>query len=189
MTRLVHPTGPHRGLRGGDVVAGERGGIDGRGSGQLGGGRHARRASCAVIESRSSGGARRRRGQRNRGGHRPAGRCRSGHRTELELVCRRGRGDICGGNGIGGTQGHFRLGRRGVGRAANGGGRRENRVQYPNALSRGSAAIGQGKIFFSHDGAVRSCPRRDTPDPHAAASNGRRSDTGGKGIIKRQVSG
>ena len=189
MTRFLHPLGCHRGLRGGDVVAGERGGIDGRGSGQLGGGRHARWASSAVIESSSRGGARRRRRQRNRCGHRPAGRCRSGHRTELELAHRRGRGYVLCGNGIGRAQGHLRLGRRVAELAANGGWRRENRVQHPNALTRRSAARGQGKIFFSHDGAVGSCPPGDTPDPHAASADGRRSDTRGKGILERQMSG
>ena len=206
MTSFLHPPGRHRGLRGRDGSAGERAGIDGRSSGQLGGGRHARWASCAVIESSSRGGTRRRRRQRNRGGHRPSGRCRSGQRTELQLVHRRGCSDVLGWNGIGRAQGHLRLCRRVAELTSNGGWRIENRVQHPNALARGSAARGQWQILFPSNISERIrptifryiCPRGDTPDPHVFragrvtgnSANLRPIHTGGKGILeRRQVSG
>ena len=166
MTGFLHPTGRHSGLRGGDGIAGEFVGIDGCGSAQFRGGRYASPASAGIESDEPREGARRR--SRNRDGHRPAGRCRSGHRTELEPVHRRGRGDVLGGNCIGGAQGQLR-----GGRAVKGGWRRESRVQLPNALSGGSAARGQGKIFFSHDDTVCSCPGRETPDEHVTSANGR----------------
>ena len=204
MTSFLHPTGRHSGLRGGDGIAGERAGIDGRGSYQVGGGRHVRRASCAVIESSSRGGACRRRRQRNRDGNRPCGSgcCRCGQRPELEPAVRRGRGDVLVGNGIGRPQGHLRLGRRVAERTSNRGWRSENRVQHPNALARGSAARGQWQILFPHDDTVRSCPRRDTPNEHVASANSRTTHlrntdsvndhsthTGRKGVLERQISG
>ena len=197
MTSLVYPTSPHGGLRGGDGIAHELVGIDGCGSAQFRGGRYACPASAGIESDESREGAGRR--SRNRDGHRSAGRCRSGHRTELEPVHRRGCGDVGVGNGIGGAQGQLR-----GGRAVKRGWRRESCVQHPNALSRGSAAIGQGKILFPskfvetipRTHARMSCPLRDTPDPHVVhqrvtgkSANRHPSHTGGKGIIERQVSG
>ena len=181
MTRFLHPTGRHRGLRGGDGIAHELVGIDGCGSAQFGGGRYARPSRPGIESDEPREGAGRR--PRDRDGHCPAARCRSGHRTELEPVHRRGCGDILGGNRIGGAQGQFRGGGAIKGRR-----RSESRVQHPNALSRRRAAIRHIKILFPPDGRGSSCPRRDTPDPHAASANGRRSDAGGKGILERQVS-
>ena len=166
MTRLIRPPGPHRGLRGGGGVAHERAGIDGCGSAQFRGGRYARPASAGIESDESREGAGR--WPRNRDGHRSAGRCRSGHRPKLEPVHRRGRGDVLVGNGVGGAQGQLR-----GSRAVKGGWRRESRVQHPNALARGRAAIRQGKIFFSHDDTVCSCPGRETPDEHVTSANGR----------------
>ena len=155
---------------------------------------------CAGIESNESrgGGGRR---PRNRDGHRPTGRCRSGHRTELESVRRRGRGDVLCGDGIGRAQGQLRGGRRVGERTSNGGGRHENRVQRPNALCGGRAAIGQVKLFFPRNQIAIieptkgrfTCPLRDTPDPQRVGvwrfSNDRIGYTGGKGILERQVPG
>ena len=190
MTRLVRPAGRHRGLRGGDGIAHELVGIDGCGSAQFGGGRYARPATAGIESNKSREGAGRR--PRNRGGHRPSARCRSGQRTELQPVHRRGRGDVLRGNGIGRAQGQLR-----GGGAIKGGWRSENRVQLPNALSRRRTARGQWQIFFPGNGNVRSCPRRDTPDPHVVihgmvsgnSANLRTQHTGGKGILERQVSG
>ena len=182
MTSFLHPTGRHRGLRGGDGIAGELVGIDGCGSAQFRGGRYARPARAGIESDEPREGAGRR--PRNRDGHRPSGRCRCGHRTELEPAVRRSCGDILGRNGIGGAQGQLR-----GGGAIKGRWRSEGRVQHPNALARGRAAIGYIEILFPPDGTGSSCPRRDTPDEHVTSANGRRSDTGWKGIFERQVSG
>ena len=147
--------------------------------------RIARRARWAVVESGELCRAGSSRSSRNRYGHHPSGRYLGGQRLELELVLFHGRGEVLLGNGIGRAQGQPRTGRPARFEVY----RIENRIHRPNALGRGRAAIGQIQIFFPPDDSVRSCPPRDTPDPHAASANGRRSDTRGKGILERQVSG